>query len=511
MRKYFGISAYRAVILALSLLVQMALMFIFVFVFSEYYIHFQLASIVFGFICGTLVLSDDSNSAYKIAWIFPMIVFPVFGAVFYLIFGKNRLSKRTIKKMMIINEKQSELCNSGILDKIVIEDDLTAAKHAEYLSNFAYSPLFENQYCEYFPLGEEKLKSLLCELQRAEKYIFMEYFIIRDGVMWNQIFQVLKEKASQGIDVRIIYDDFGCITGLPEGYHKLLNEHGIKCKVFNKITPVLSARLNNRDHRKICVIDGYVGFTGGVNIADEYINLQNRFGHWKDTAVMVKGKAAFSMAVMFLSIWEYVSGENEDISLFYPGNNKLRLLDSTDGYVQPYCDNPIDCEPVGQNVYLNMINSAEKYLLITTPYLIIDNEIRTALCNAAKSGVNVSVITPGIPDKKFVFEVTRSNYDELLKSGVKIYEYTPGFIHAKMFVCDGKYATVGTVNLDYRSLYLHFECGIWMCKTKCISAIENDIRQMIKLCREIPVDFCRKRPLLKRQISYLVRAFAPLL
>ena len=352
---------------------------------------------------------------------------------------------------------------------------------------------------------------LLDELGKAEKYIFMEYFIIHDGSMWDSTLDILKQKASDGVDVRIIYDDFGCITGLTKNYPNELEKYGIKCCIFNKLKPVLSPKLNNRDHRKICVIDGKTAFTGGINFGDEYINKKERFGYWKDTAVMIKGDAAFSLTAMFLGMWRYVTGNNEPLEKFYPAKVNEIIPDKHDGYIQPYCDNPTDREAVGQNVYLNMINSAKEYILITTPYLIIDNAMRTALCNAAKSGVKVVIVTPGIPDKKLVFQVTRSNYSELLRAGVRIFEFSPGFIHAKMFVVDGKYATVGTVNLDYRSLYLHFECGLWMAHSTCIKDIENDIVKTLKVCREIPADFALNDRGIKGLFYAIVRVFAPLM
>lgn len=500
----------RISILAVSFILQILLILLFVIEFTEYYLYFQLASMLLGVVCGVSILNSDSNASYKIAWVFPLILFPVFGSIFYLIFGKSNLSSHTVKKMMIINEKQNEIFDHYKCP-VEIKDDLYANRQAAYTSKYAFSPLYENRGATYFPSGEKKFQSLLRELEQAKRYIFMEYFIVKEGEMWGTILHILKQKAREGVDVRIIYDDFGCLTGLPSDYPKKLAEYNISCCVFNKAKPLFSPRFNNRDHRKICVIDGCVGFTGGVNIADEYINKDSKFGYWKDTAVMIKGEAAFSLTVMFLSMWRYVTGKDEDISRYAPDKNIIEQMPKLPGYVQPYCDNPIDSEPVGQNVYINLINAAKDYILITTPYLIIDNEMRTAICNAAKSGVKVVIVTPGIPDKKFVYSVTRANYTELLKSGVRIFEYAPGFIHAKMFICDGKYASVGTVNLDYRSLYLHFECGLWMCGTECINDILADILEVIDHSREVPNDFAKRISLRKRIFYAITRTFAPLL
>lgn len=510
MKKILRFLTHRLVILSLILVLQFFLLILFLVEFREYYVQYQTLSLIVAVLCALHIINDDSNPAYKMAWILPLIIFPMLGVLVYIIFGKDNLSKRQIRKMTIINEKQEELCASSYNPHTVM-DDAVGKKQAAYMEMCAHSPLYKNTYAEYLSSGERKLDVLLKELEKAEKYIFMEYFIIHDGDMWQRTLDILKRKAASGVDVRIIYDDFGCVTGLPKKYPEELKKYNIKCCIFNKLKPVLSPKLNNRDHRKICVIDGKVAFTGGINFGDEYINKKKRFGYWKDTAVVIKGDAAFSLAVMFLGMWRYITGENEPLEKFYFENTEDTPPDSYDGYIQPYCDNPTDREPVGQNVYLNMINCAKEYILITTPYLIIDNEIRTALCNAAKSGVKVVIITPGIPDKKLVFQVTRSNYLELLRAGVRIFEFAPGFIHAKMFDVDGKYATVGTVNLDYRSLYLHFECGLWMANCKCIKDIEDDIVQTIGVCKEIPKDFVLSKSWVKKLFYAVARAFAPLM
>lgn len=506
MRKFIRTLVSRAVITGFLFLLQILLILLFVLEFSAYYLLFQICSIILGLICSLLILEKNGNPAYKIAWLFPMIVFPIFGAILYLTFGSHKLSERKRKKMMIIDKEQKKLCS--YFDSIIpINDDPDGQKQANYLQYKAYAPAYANDYSELLSSGEVKLNKMLEELNKAEHFIFLEYFIIREGEMWSAVLEILKSKAKSGVDVRIIYDDFGSIVGLSKDYPQKMEKFGIKCCVFNRIKPELSPRLNNRDHRKICVIDGKVGFTGGINIADEYINKQQRCGHWKDTSIMLKGRAVTSLTVMFLGMWEYVTKHEENVTDFvYYGESGGK----SDGYVIPYSDNPLDDEPVGQNVYLNLIYSAKKYLYITTPYLIIENEMTTALCNAAKSGVDVRIITPHIPDKRFIFSVTRSNYEVLLDSGVKIFEYTPGFVHAKMFVCDDKYATIGTVNLDYRSLYLHYECGVWLAHSKSVVEIRDDIMETLDVCEQIPEDFSKNTPF-KRLAYGIIRAFAPLL
>ena len=353
---------------------------------------------------------------------------------------------------------------------------------------------------------------LVRELEQAEHYIYIEYFIINDGVMWRTILDILERKTTEGVDVRLIYDGFGCLTTLPYHYERFLREKGIQCQVFNPFRPLLNIVQNNRDHRKICVIDGKTGFTGGINLADEYINQKRRFGHWKDTAVILKGEAVWNMTVMFLHMWNVIANSSEPIDheLHLPHHFHPDSFES-DGYVQPYSDTPLDGEIVGENVYLNIINRARKYVYICTPYLIIDNEMMTALCLAAKSGVDVRIMTPGIPDKKMVFLLTQSYYEQLLEAGVHIYEYQPGFLHAKSFVCDDEIAVVGTINLDYRSLYHHFENGVWFYKNKVIQDILSDFQETLNYCDPISIDFCRNRNIVIRAFQSILRLFAPLL
>ena len=351
---------------------------------------------------------------------------------------------------------------------------------------------------------------MLEELEKAEHYIFLEYFIIEEGQMWDPILEILRRKAAQGVDVRVLYDDLGCIFKLPDGYDKLLESYGIRACVFNPFIPVLNLRMNNRDHRKICVIDGHTGFTGGINLADEYINVRELHGHWKDTAIMLKGDAVWSLTVMFLTMWDFVKGEKSDYELYRPQIHQ-NVQYPHDGLVQPFTDNPLDNEPVGENVYLNMINRAQRYVYITTPYLIISNEMMTALTNAAKSGVDVRIITPHVPDKWYVHMVSQAHYSQLIEAGVRIFEYTPGFIHAKSFVADDLYAVVGTINLDYRSLYLHFECATWLYRCSCIAAIYEDFKHTQEVSQEITLADCRAVPFRKRLLRNVLKVFAPLM
>jgi len=318
---------------------------------------------------------------------------------------------------------------------------------------------------------------------------------------------VLAEKAAAGVDVRVLYDDIGCIFTLPRKYPSVLKKKGIKCCVFNRFLPRLSVRMNNRDHRKILIVDGKTAYTGGINLADEYINEKVRFGHWKDTGILLHGDAVWSLTVMFLNMWNFTAGTNEDFSIFRPEP----VQSSGKGFVQPYTDSPLDDEPVVETVYLNLINRAKDYVYLTTPYLIIDHATTMALVSAAKSGADVRIITPHIPDKKIIFEVTRAHYLSLLEAGVRIYEYTPGFIHAKNFVVDDQYATVGTVNMDYRSMFLHFENGVVLYNTPTIMDIKIDFLATQALSQEVTLKDCKSISLFRRILRALLRVFAPLM
>lgn len=359
----------------------------------------------------------------------------------------------------------------------------------------------------YFSSGEAMYEQLIPVLQQAEHFIFLEYFIIQEGKFWNSILDVLTQKAQNGVDVRLIYDDMGCFLLLPPDYQKTLSERGIRCVVFNKFRPVLSTLQNNRDHRKIAVIDGKWAFTGGVNLADEYINTYQKHGHWKDAAVMVTGTAVNSYTLMFLEMWQTLTNEAED---FAPFMQPETFSEQKSGVMIPYCDSPIDDEDVGERVYMNLINGAQRYIYIQTPYLIIDDVMLAALVRAAKNGVDVRIITPHVPDKWYVHMTTRSYYPELLAAGVKVYEYTPGFIHSKVLVADDCLATVGTINLDCRSLYLHFECGAWLYGSAAVKHIREDFTKTLAICRQITAADCKTK-LHTRLVQRLFRLFAPLM
>ena len=380
---------------------------------------------------------------------------------------------------------------------------------SKYMKKYAGFPVYRNSGAEYYPLGEDAFQAIVRELEKAEKFIFLEFFIVEHGEMWDTILEILERKAKQGVDVRFMYDGMSSLVLVPYNYPKKIAARGIKCKVFSPIKPVFTTVQNNRDHRKILVIDGNTAFTGGINLADEYINKFERFGHWKDTAVMVKGDAAKSFTAMFLQNWN-ISEKNEDDYDVYTTNIEHNFP-VEEGFLLPYGDSPLDNENVGKNVYLDILDRAEKYVHIMTPYLILDEEMSRALTFAAKRGVDVSIIMPHIPDKQYAYILARSYYGELISAGVKIYEYTPGFVHAKEFVSDDIKAVVGSINLDYRSLYLHFECACYFYKCPVVADIEKDMQETMRKCCEITLEDCKKYNIFKKIAGRILRVFAPLM
>ncbi|MDP4109804.1 MAG: cardiolipin synthase, partial [Bacillota bacterium] len=450
------------------------------------------------------------NPSFKLMWAVVILILPVFGGVFYFLWGGRRISRETRKKLNDVYG--SPLFCIHPTDKTHTERlksfDPALGRQAEFIANVASAPLYTNTECEYFPTGEAMYKSMMSELKKARRFIYLEYFIISPGVMWNSILDVLKEKTRQGVDVRLIYDDMGCSLTLPSDYPETLRKFGIRVQVFNRLKPRLDAFINSRDHRKICVVDGYIGIMGGNNLADEYINKRRKYGYWKDTAILVRGDATAGMTRIFAELWQFTTGEKINLEECVPlQTQKLK----TDGFVQPFSDQPLDDCNVAETAYLTMINQATKYLYITTPYLILDNEVITALCMASRSGVDVRIVCPGIPDKKTIFIITQSYYPQLVNAGVKIYEYKPGFVHSKMFVCDDKAAIVGSANMDFRSLYLHFECCTAFYFSSVADKVKQDILGLLPDCREISIDQIEKIPFYKHAFRSVLKLFSPLL
>ncbi|MCK8825362.1 cardiolipin synthase [Fuchsiella alkaliacetigena] len=503
----------RSTLLAVAILAQLLVLIGVISRFSDYFVIFYGLSILISIIVVLVIINNNMNPAYKLAWIIAILSFPIFGGLFYLLFGGKQLGKISKKRMKSISEDTQKLLTSQslILEEIKSQSK-TALNQSRYIRDYANYPPYHNTTAEYLQSGEEKFVKLKEELQKAQKYIFLEYFIIEEGEMWGELLDILVEKAATGVEVRVIYDDLGCLDTLPYKYNKKLQRMGIKAAVFNPLMPILSSKYNNRDHRKIAIIDGHTAFTGGVNLADEYINRVEKYGHWKDSAIMIKGEAVWSMTVMFLSMWHYLKGIKDDLEYFkYDTNASIESSKQKDGYIQPFADSPLDDEAVGEVIYLNLINKAEDYIYITTPYLILANEMLTALTSAAKAGVDVRIITPYQADKWYVHLVTRSYYQVLLESGVRIYEYTPGFIHAKNYIVDDKYGVVGTINMDYRSLYLHFECGVWLYDCSTVFEMKDDFFSTLKVAKEITEADLATDEWYKSLGSSILRIFAPLM
>lgn len=457
------------------------------------------------------IINRDEPTEFKLSWIIPICVFPVLGALIYIYVISNAGGIGLKKKMRVRMKETEGLLYTGEETKAVLSKCPAHFQgFARYMSKEAGYPVYHNSAAVYYPLGEDKFKDLLVELKKAKRYIFLEYFIIERGVMWNAVLAILKEKVKEGVEVRVMYDGMCSILKLPYGYPEELKSYGIKAKMFAPIMPFLSTNQNNRDHRKIVVIDGNVAFTGGVNLADEYINEVEIYGHWKDVAVKITGDAVRSFTVMFLRMWN-VSGKGRENYERYLQDIEYEQPLYHDGFVIPYGETPTMKQEVAKTVYQSMINSAAKYVHIMTPYFIVEREFIDCMRYAAQRGVEVSMILPHIPDKRIVYYIARTYYPELLAAGIRVYEYTPGFVHAKVFVSDNKSATVGTINLDYRSFYHHFECGAYFYDNKVVRKIEEDFQDTLQKCREVTMDYYRKIPFWQKILGSIFKLFAPLM
>lgn len=475
----------------------------------ELFVPITAAAWIFHFAVLLYIINRDEIPEMKMPWLVIMFLLPVIGAYIFMLLSSDNASRKEYARYSEAEHSIERFTAQTAALEELMEHDTDAYLQANYIYSQTKMPCRENTAITYYPIGEDFHAALLRELRKAKNYIFMEYFILQEGAMWEPIHELLLSKVGEGVEVFFIYDDFGCFGVLPWHYYKTLNSEGIHCEIANKFSPILSHIHNNRDHRKITVIDGKVGFTGGINIADEYINAVDKHGHWKDTAIKLEGEGVRNLMMLFLTNWNT--------------NSKRHLLDCEKymntppyiavgkGAVIPFgCGpKPIYKDNIGKNVYLNIIHSAHRYLYITTPYLICDREILNALCLAAQKGVDVRLITPHHPDKKIVFWMTRSNYRILLDAGVRIFEYTPGFIHAKNLVCDDKFAVCGTINLDYRSLVHHFECAAWMHETDCIPDMKEDFLRTERQSGEVDKNKTVMRSW-QRFIADILKIFSPL-
>mgnify|MGYP001101156934 CR=1 FL=1 len=500
----------RRVIIAVLILAQIALLVVMLLRLAP---GMQLTLTVFSVVTALHLMTRPDKSGYKLSLVFLILLLPVFGGAFYWIFHFQTTSvgfRRGLRK----SEEQARPAmqtadtKTGDVYRKACEIAPESSRQIRYLERHMELPLYRNTQTRYFANGRDMLGAMLEDLQHAERYILLEYFIIEQGKMWDAILEVLCERVKAGVEVRILYDDLGCFVSLPSNYAHTLRAKGIQCALFNPFHPFLTSIQNNRDHRKITVIDGKVAYTGGINLADEYIGEKIKHGRWKDSALRLEGDGAWGFSVMFLQMWSFVTRKAVDFDAYRPQDSDAYR--PAIGWVQPYTDSPIDKENVGEHIYLRMIEQAQKYLYITTPYLVIDDNMISALTLCAKSGVDVRIITPEVPDKRAVHFTTRSYYKDLIRAGVRIYEYKGGFIHAKTVVSDDLTATVGTTNFDFRSFYLHFECGVCLYRTASIADIKSDFLQTMEQSRLITERDC-KASLFKKLRQNIARIFAPLM
>ena len=473
-----------------------------------YYVpYFYLAAWATEIFCVIRIIASDDNPDYKVPWLLFVLIIPVAGFMLYFMFYSRTLQNRFIKRLDTLKSQGYQYDDSAQIAKLQDENPIVASQ-AKMLCSIGETHLFTDTKQEYFPIGEDMHQRLLQDLDTAEKFIYMEYFIIEEGKFWNSVLDILKRTAAEGVEVKVLYDDIGCMMTLPGDYHKTLKAYGIEAIPFSRLKGNADSEFNNRSHRKITVIDGKVGYTGGVNIADEYINEVVKYGHWKDTAIRLEGEAVRELTELFLVDFGINVRKMPNIrDDLYP---KTEIKEH--GYVVPFGDgpHPLYNRRVGKSVIQNMLNGATRYMWMTTPYLIIDNDLSQSIENAALRGVDVRIIVPHIPDKKLVFGMTQSFYHRLMAAGVRIYEYEPGFIHAKSYLADDNQAMIGTINLDYRSLVHHFENGVWMYDCESIKNLKTDMEDTLSKSIEVTPDML-KTNLLQRFIRAVVRIFAPML
>lgn len=508
LRRVLNLVFSRLVVTAVLLVLQVVWLFALFYRLADYARWFNAAGLTLSIImCLALIRQDSTVPEFKISWMILFAVMPVQGGLLYLLWGNKRpalgLRRRQERAEQAMADTRRE--DPAAVARLYAADP-RAALTARYLHDYAPAPLYGGTAVRYYPDGQTMLADMLPALQSAEHSIFVESFIIGMGEMWGQIHEILRRKAAAGLDVRVIYDDAGCLSLLPHNYAELLRAEGIRAFSFNRCVPVLNLVMNNRDHRKIMVIDGKIGFTGGVNLADEYINRLVRFGYWKDSGVRLEGPGAGALANIFLTFWKAQYPEEDiDIDRDLPAAAPV----PTDCLVQPFADSPVDREAVAKNVYLELINQAQRRLQICTPYLILDNDLLACLRLAAKRGVDVRIYTPGVPDKPTIYQLTRSYFPHLLRAGVRIFSYTPGFLHAKTWLVDDRIAAVGTVNLDYRSLYLHFENSVLIYGGAVLDDVRRDLAEIEKESAEVKLADCRTG-FFGTMYSAVLRLVAPL-
>lgn len=496
---------------ALLILIQLIIIGAVFFWLTDYAQYIYVFAVILSAVLIVYEVNRQEESGFKLTWIMLIAVIPIFGAVFYLFLHYNQVGRKILKNSGTIRE-----CTDPYTE---LDEETANALCGEfpeemgimrYVYEQSHFPVYCNSSVRYYPLGDDMFEGIKEELNKAEKFIFIEMFIINPaGRMWPEILEILKKKAKSGVEVRLMYDGMGCLTLLKSDYPDIMESYNIKCRIFSPIVPLFSTYQNNRDHRKIIIVDGKTAFTGGVNFADEYINERKRFGHWKDNGVKITGDAARGFTAMFLQMWNTYAAR---IGLDNYGNYLIAEASVRGkGYIIPFADSPNTVDRFGEKMYINILNSAREYVYIMTPYLVLGTEMLGALKFAAKRGVDVRIILPHIPDKPYAFWLAGTYYTELISAGIKIYEYTPGFVHAKMSVSDGKRAVIGTINHDYRSLYLNHECASYMVGVPEIKDMETDFKKTLEKCESISIEEYKSRGAFKRVLGHIIRLIAPLL
>lgn len=493
----------------LGLLLQLGLTIFITWRLRQHAVYLYVAIELLGLITVIVMMNQEKNASYKMAWVLAVLLMPVFGLILYLMWGhsfEHPRRDRPLKQAMQAGYTQLNQ-DEEAMDRFVRKHE-NRLRTARLLMHYHF-PLYDQTESEYFPLGEQHFERMKQELRQAKKFIFMEYFIIGENQVWAEIHEILRERAAHGVEVRVLYDDMGSLFTVKDGFVQRMEADGIQCRVFGPVQRyVANLYLNYRNHQKICVIDGNVGYTGGTNLDDEYANLYPKHGHWKDTAVRLSGLGVWSLTIFFLQLWDATREQvTQDYSLYRPERPA-----ASDGFVMPFSDGPANNPGnPGQSLYNRMIHDASRYIYMTTPYLVIDDTMVDALCRAAESGVDVRIVTPGQYDHWYVYPVTRSYYGQLIRSGVRIYEYSPGFIHAKMVVSDDDQAVVGTFNMDYRSFYLHFEDAVWFCGGSMVGKVKNDILNVFEVSHEVTLDEVNARPFYYKAMAAVFRLFAPMM
>ena len=496
----------RIIVTGFLLLIEIAFIALFsAYITKDHYFTFALFEFL-SVCCVVYLVNEKNEQSYKIAWIIFILGIPYAGWLFFLVFGGNRVFPLVKRKYLEIEGNNQKLIRQDpeVLKKLEAKG-LLGAKQAKYLYRESGYPVYDNTKTTFFSPAEDAFSAILKDLKSAEKYIFIEFFIIADGYMWDEIHKILLERLNAGVEIKIIFDDFGSASRQHRNFVKDLKREGFDVLVFNQIRFRSNIFLNNRNHRKMIVIDGKVAYTGGFNIADEYINRLERFGHWLDSGIRIEGDAVDSFVNAFITMWSFTIRKPLSPEIYLLSEHKS----SGEGFAQPYFDGPFDDHKAGEGIYLQMINNARRYVYITTPYLVINNNMMEALCRASLSGVDVRILTPKKWDKWYVHPVTQYHYQDLLKAGVKIYEYTPGFVHSKLFAVDDRFATVGTVNMDYRSFFFHFECGVLISNCETVNNIKDSILENLKESEQIILESWLKRGFLKKAKQFILHLFAP--